>query len=84
MTVQDMDTDGKVIVPAVEDMPEEHFYLHMQNRHEENIGGEGGLAPVHQSDYVYRCWLAFHNQLHRLGLQRDIDHDHRPARRVDG
>lgn len=67
-------------VRAAEDMPREDFCRHMDMRHSESLGGLTGV-PLFMSDYVERCWRAFHTQLHRLRLQEHIDHDHGPSRR---
>jgi len=76
---QEPEAPERQIVKAAEDMPLDHFCLHMTNRHAEKLGGLNG--PLFSSDYVYRLWLAYHKQLHaRILPGEEPDHDHSAPR----
>jgi len=64
-----------VTVINADDMAEDTFRKHMSIRHATSLGGFRGLPPF-RSDYVEECWRTFHDTLHRLGLQLDMDHEH--------
>jgi len=51
------------------------FAKHMNMRHYNSLGGLRGLRRF-PSEYVEECWRTFHDTLHRLGLQHDLDHKH--------
>jgi hypothetical protein len=64
-----------ITVRNADDMGPDTFRKHMDYRHRASLGGLIYLPPF-PSDYVEECWRTFHDTLHRLGLQDDIDHNH--------
>lgn len=64
-----------IIVRNADDMSKEFFIKHMEARHYESICRFKYMDDM-SNDYLERCWRAYHRQLHNLGLQHDLDHDH--------
>jgi hypothetical protein len=67
--------DELITVRNADRMDSETFRKHMTVRHNTSLGGADVPGPF-PTDYIEDCWRAFHDTLHRLGLQWDMDHDH--------
>lgn len=71
------DSAEKLLVVSIDDMDSGTFRIHMNRRHGGSLGYAGKLPRFFFADnteYIERCYRAFHNTLHRLSL--DIGHEH--------
>ena len=74
--------DGKVRVPAVEDMDDETFIRHMELRHPEDLEVKFPKDGDRPRTLLTRiAFESLHALRHRVG-ERDFDHEHKePAKR---
>lgn len=64
----------RVLVTATENMTDENFAKHMQNRHADSLGYIVGLKTVLSDEMLVRMWRLFHGHLHRWRI--DLEHEH--------
>lgn len=70
-----MSAEKVVVVKHIDDMDDNSFELHMNNRHSDSLGGLSDISFAHATTYVVHCWRLFHKTLHRL-RQGAITHEH--------
>jgi hypothetical protein len=66
-----------ILVISIDDMNAVAFRRHMNQRHGASLGFAGRLPKgffEDNTDYIERCYRAFHETLHRLGV--DLEHEH--------
>jgi hypothetical protein len=73
--VNEEQDEAYITVRNIKRMDSEIFRKHLVVRHGDNLGGWNGLGPF-ASEYTETCWRAYHEAIHRLALQQDMDHDH--------
>jgi hypothetical protein len=72
-----VDSTSKLLVVSIDDMDSGTFRVHMNHRHQESLGYAGKLPRFFFADnteYIERCYRAFHRTLHRLRF--DLGHEH--------
>jgi hypothetical protein len=66
---------GLIVVRNADHMNVDFFRKHMEARHHASIL-RFRYIDWDSSEYLEKCWRAYHRQLHNLGLQGDLDHCH--------
>jgi hypothetical protein len=69
------DVEELITVRNADSMNTDFFRKHMEARHGETILRFRYMDWA-DSEYLEKCWRAYHNAIHRFGLQKDMDHDH--------
>jgi hypothetical protein len=73
----DQTTVDSILVVSIDDMDSAIFRYHMNHRHRDSLGFAGLLPKgffADNTEYIERCYRAFHETLHRLGV--DLEHEH--------
>jgi hypothetical protein len=70
-----MDTEAEM-VRNPDSMSDEHFELHMNKRHGDELGGLPVLALVGKSPGLVAAWRAFHRRVHKLSPPGRMQHEH--------